>query len=126
MLIEILNNEKYYGDVLLQKTYIADYFTGKQVPNRGELNMDNIHLQTEVKPIAKNEGKMKLLKARYKYSMVLLGLSVLGYYENHKTEEEGKPEESPEEAIRKISEMLSPVILPMIDVMGDDMSDILG
>ena len=33
---KILNNEKYYGDVLLQKTYIADYFTGKQVPNRGE------------------------------------------------------------------------------------------
>ena len=32
----ILNNEKYNGDVCLQKTYIADYFTGKQVPNRGE------------------------------------------------------------------------------------------
>ena len=32
---KILNNEKYYGDVLLQKTYIADFFTGKQVPNRG-------------------------------------------------------------------------------------------
>ena len=32
----ILNNEKYYGDVLLQKTYIADFFTGKQVPNHGE------------------------------------------------------------------------------------------
>ena len=24
------------GDVLLQKTYIADFFTGKQVPNRGQ------------------------------------------------------------------------------------------
>jgi len=33
---KILNNEKYYGDVLLQKTYIADFFTGKQVPNRGK------------------------------------------------------------------------------------------
>ena len=33
---KILNNEKYYGDVLLQKTYIADFFTGKQVPTRGE------------------------------------------------------------------------------------------
>ena len=33
---KILNNEKYYGDVCLQKTYIADYFTGKQVPNNGE------------------------------------------------------------------------------------------
>jgi len=32
----ILTNEKYYGDVCLQKTYIADYFTGKQLPNRGE------------------------------------------------------------------------------------------
>ena len=88
------------------------------------VNMDNIHLQTEIKPIAKNEGKMKLLKARYKYSMVLLGLSVLGYYDNHKEESEG--ELSAEDAIKKISEMLSPVILPMIDVMGDDMSDILG
>ena len=33
---KILNNEKYYGDVLLQKTHIADYFTDKQVSNRGE------------------------------------------------------------------------------------------
>lgn len=32
----ILNNEKYYGDVCLQKTYIADYFMGKQVLNNGE------------------------------------------------------------------------------------------
>ena len=32
----ILKNEKYYGDVCLQKTYIADYFMGKQVPNNGE------------------------------------------------------------------------------------------
>lgn len=32
---KILNNEKYYGDVLLQKTYVSDYFTGKQSPNNG-------------------------------------------------------------------------------------------
>ena len=35
---KILNNEKYYGDVLLQKTYVSDYFTGKQSPNNGELD----------------------------------------------------------------------------------------
>ena len=89
------------------------------------VNMDNIHLQTEIKPIAKNEGKMRLLKARYKYSMVLIGLGVLGYYNNHKDE---IPENSdtPEEMIRRISDMLSPVLLPMIDVMGDDMGDILN
>lgn len=88
------------------------------------VNMDNIHLQTEIKPIAKNEGKMRLLKARYKYSMVLLGLSVLGYYDNHKDESEDNL--SAEDAIKKFSEMLSPVILPMIDVMGDDLNDILS
>ncbi len=32
----ILNNEKYRGDVLLQKTYVANYFTGERKVNRGE------------------------------------------------------------------------------------------
>lgn len=34
---KILNNEKYFGNVLLQKTYISHYFTGKQAVNSGEL-----------------------------------------------------------------------------------------
>ena len=34
---KILNNEKYHGDVLLQKTNVSDYFTGKQSPNTGQL-----------------------------------------------------------------------------------------
>lgn len=33
----ILSNEKYNGDVCLQKTYVADYFSGKRAVNRGEL-----------------------------------------------------------------------------------------
>lgn len=33
----ILHNEKYNGHVLLQKTYVSDYFTGKRSPNNGEL-----------------------------------------------------------------------------------------
>ena len=32
-----MRNEKYVGDVLLQKTFIADLFSGKQVRNQGEL-----------------------------------------------------------------------------------------
>ena len=32
----ILNNEKYKGDVLLQKTYVANYFTGERKVNSGE------------------------------------------------------------------------------------------
>ena len=34
---KILSNEKYYGNVLLQKTYISNYFTEKQSVNNGEL-----------------------------------------------------------------------------------------
>ncbi|VEI13835.1 recombinase family protein [Trueperella bialowiezensis] len=33
----ILTNEKYKGDALLQKTYIADFLTKKQVKNQGEI-----------------------------------------------------------------------------------------
>jgi len=32
----ILNNEKYKGDVLLQKTYVANYFSGERKVNSGE------------------------------------------------------------------------------------------
>lgn len=34
---KILNNEKYYGNVLLQKTFVSNYFTGKQSVNNGVL-----------------------------------------------------------------------------------------
>ena len=83
------------------------------------VNMDNIHLLTEMKPLAKDENKIKLFKARYKYSMVLVGLSVLGYYSNK------KEDESQEEMVSLLSEMVSPIILPMIDVLGSDMNEIL-
>lgn len=46
---KILNNEKYYGNVLLQKTYISNYFTGKQSVNNGEL--ERYLLQTHHQPI---------------------------------------------------------------------------
>ncbi|MBE6639842.1 MAG: hypothetical protein E7616_10470 [Ruminococcaceae bacterium] len=33
----ILQNEKYKGHVLLQKTYVSNFFTGKRTNNGGEL-----------------------------------------------------------------------------------------
>lgn len=33
---KILNNEKYYGSVILGKTYVSDYFKGKQSINNGQ------------------------------------------------------------------------------------------
>lgn len=35
---KLLCNEKYVGDVLLQKTYVKDIFSGKQEKNEGELD----------------------------------------------------------------------------------------
>lgn len=35
---KLLRNEKYTGDVLLQKTYVKDIFSGKQVKNDGDLD----------------------------------------------------------------------------------------
>lgn len=89
------------------------------------VNMDNIHLQTEIKPLAKDEAKVKLFKARYKYSMVLIGLSILGFYKNNPGED---GEDNPEEKVKIISQMISPIILPIIDVMGSElnMSSILA
>lgn len=40
---KLLKNEKYVGDVLLQKTFVADLFSGKQVKNLGELERFLIH-----------------------------------------------------------------------------------
>ena len=35
----MLSNEKYVGQVLMQKTYTPDFLTGKQVKNKGQLTM---------------------------------------------------------------------------------------
>ena len=35
----MLSNEKYMGQILMQKTYTPDFLTGKQIRNRGNLDM---------------------------------------------------------------------------------------
>lgn len=40
---KLLRNEKYVGDVLLQKTFVEDLFSGKQVKNKGEFEKFLIH-----------------------------------------------------------------------------------
>ncbi len=50
----ILQNEKYKGHVLLQKTYVSNYFTGKRSANRGELPqylLENHHKPIIIKPL---------------------------------------------------------------------------
>ena len=45
----ILSNEKYIGEVLMQKTYVADFLTGKREKNEGQL--DTYMIQNAHEPI---------------------------------------------------------------------------
>lgn len=45
--------------------------------------MDNAYLLTELKG-TRDKNKSELTKARYTYSMTLVGMSVAGYYKNNK------------------------------------------
>ncbi len=93
------------------------------------VNMDNIHLLSELKSIAKNDAKVKLFKARYKYALVLIGLGIIGYCKNNKATETENNEvaQDPEALVKQCSRMLSPMILPMIEVLGSsDLSDVIN
>jgi len=50
---QILSNEKYTGDMLLQKTYRLDYISKKKMKNRGELPM--YHVENSHEPIIDKE-----------------------------------------------------------------------
>ena len=50
---KLLRNEKYVGDVLLQKTFVQDLFSGRQVKNNGEL--EKFLIQGHHPPIVSRE-----------------------------------------------------------------------
>ena len=50
---KLLRNEKYVGDVLLQKTFVQDLFSGKQIKNNGEL--EKFLIQGHHPPIVSRE-----------------------------------------------------------------------
>lgn len=82
------------------------------------VNMDNLYLLVELKN-SRNTTKDLLTKSRYKYCMVLIGLSVLNFYKDSKPKINSDSEESAESMVANISEMLSPVVLPMLDSMAE-------
>jgi len=91
------------------------------------INMDNIHLLTE-KKFCKNMD-FQLVDARYKYGMVLVGLSLLRYSKQLEKHNDTETQETLElgsnagKFIGVFCEAISPILLPMISGLSE-MSDI--
>jgi hypothetical protein len=79
------------------------------------VNMDNIYLQTELKSY-ENKLDARLLEARFKYGLVLLGLALLK--EDNKDHEHEECE-TIEERVFNVSKAVAPILLPMIESLGD-------
>jgi hypothetical protein len=79
------------------------------------VNMDNIHLLSEVKARSDIDGK--LLSGRYKYALVLIGLALLKEHADSK--EEKKNDDDIFKGVSEVAERLSPIILPMISYLGE-------
>ncbi len=93
-----------------------------KVKDSGELgydffvNIDNIHLLTELKT-AKNT-EIKAVQAKYKFGLVLIGLALLNDNDKQQKAEDTDESESIYTTIEKITKAISPIILPMIDTLG--------
>ena len=79
------------------------------------LNMDNKYLLTELSG-TKDQNKIELTKSRYTYSLVLIAMSVVGYYQNRQENDE---DVDVEEQVTAITSMISPVLIPMLEAMAD-------
>jgi hypothetical protein len=94
------------------------------------VNMDNIYLNSEIKPAHR---EAKVVRARFTYGMVLLGLAIIQQTEAERakvatkqTDEEVEEEDRDDEAEANIelrvagfTQAVAPVLLPMIESLGD-------
>ncbi len=80
------------------------------------VNIDNIHLLSELKP-AKNT-EIKAIQAKYKFGLVLIGLALLNDNNKEQKKEDMEEDDSIFTTIEKITKAVSPVIIPMIDTLG--------
>jgi len=117
--VEIRRNEwekhKFDGTSALRVLY-----AGEERGYDFYINMDNVYLQMEIKGNTKSDPK--LLEARFKYGMVLLGISLLDF--DNKTKKAKKvfsqknEDISIQDKIFLFSKAVSPTLLPMISSLG--------
>ena len=80
------------------------------------VNIDNIHLLTELKFRPRIDPK--LLEAQYKFGLTLLGLALLKE-NNKKNGDNNDHEEDVYDLIVKVTKRISPVLLPMISSLSE-------
>ena len=78
------------------------------------VNIDNIHLLTELK--SANNSEIKAIEAKYKFGLVLIGIALLQNVQQE--EKENSEDENILELIEKATQAISPIIIPMIDSLG--------
>lgn len=109
-----------------KKSALAVVYAGEEIGYNFFINMDNVYLQMEIKGNTKINPK--LLEARFKYGMVLLGISLLDFEEKRKEEERVVTQENDNisifEKISQFSKAISPTLLPMITSLGDLETDL--
>ena len=76
------------------------------------VNMDNIHLKTELKG---TKGDIEIIKSRWQFGMVLIGIALLN---GSKQESENDDTPTPQENVRELTKAIAPILLPMIEHLG--------
>lgn len=86
------------------------------------INMDNIYLLNELKT---RINEQEIIKTRFEVAMVIIGLSLIQFYDKDKHAEsaddktsENKNGNSVEDKIEETTKALAPIILPLIDSVG--------
>lgn len=101
-----------------EKSALAVVDAGEDAGYKFFVNMDNVYLQMEIKENAKISPK--LLEAKFKYGMVLIGISLLDFDQKRKKIDKTSSEDgvSIYDRISLFSEAISPTLLPMITSLG--------
>lgn len=81
------------------------------------INMDNVHLKTEMKGDSKTDPR--LLESRYKYGMVLIGISCINAWDKEDSPEIDDSQITPAQKIYEFTKAISPILLPMVSGLGD-------
>ena len=101
-----------------------DERTALQVKDDGQggydffVNMDNVHLKSEIKVNTKIDSK--ILEARFKFGLVLIGIAILEHFEHQSDADSGEVEEGTiYKQIGTFTRATAPILLPMISSLGD-------